>query len=103
MTIVASTVGLRQNITLKANVHKSFVTIGRKVPKIELFLSMTPFFFPDPGLKHLELKQSFVVFVYYSARNKNIRFINSLLLNCACLNTHIVISPYVHHNKVDYV
>ena len=57
VTIVASTVGLRQNVTLKANVHKSFVTIGRTVPKIELFLSMTPFFFPDPGLKHLETEE----------------------------------------------
>ena len=54
VTIMASTVGLRQNTTWKANIHESFVTIGRTVMKIELFLFLTQFFFLDPGLKQLE-------------------------------------------------
>ena len=57
LTIMTSTVGLRQSITWKANIHKSFVTIGRTVMKIELFLFLTQFFFLDPFLKQLELVQ----------------------------------------------
>jgi len=54
VTIMVSTVGLRQNTTWKANIHESFVTIGRTVMKIELFLFLTQFFFLDQGLKQLE-------------------------------------------------
>ena len=57
VTIMMTNVGLRQNITWKANIHKSFVTIGRTVLKIELFLFLIQFFFLDPGLKKLELMQ----------------------------------------------
>ena len=57
VTILTSTVELRQNITWKANIDKSFLTIGRTVMKIALFLFLTQFFFLDPFLKQLELMQ----------------------------------------------